>query len=153
MTSQNKYFWRKWPNSSSFLLAVHIFYSYSSSLMKDLPQSGIAHQLILVSRVYLPSSVLCSTSCISAPTAQTQGHWFLKHFCVEYKAGPSDKDLQVNSSSEISHFKTSLQLMSLPVTLSLWIDFEVLKALCFANVEIFTTVVPQISIIFLSPLF
>lgn len=70
MMSQNKYFWRKWPNISSFLLAVHIF-SYSSSLMKDFPQSGIANQLILVSRVYVPSLGLCSTYCISAPTAQT----------------------------------------------------------------------------------
>lgn len=81
MMSQNKYFWRKWPNISSLLLAVHILsYSYSSSLMKTSPR------VALLTNSFLFQEFIYHHRCFVPPIAflllqpKPQCHWFLEHF-------------------------------------------------------------------------
>lgn len=136
------------PSSSTYIILFLFLF-----INEDLPRVALLTNSFLFQE-FIYHHRCCSTYCISAPRQpKPPCHWFWTLPVLNTKLALCQGLLQVNNSSEVSHFKTSLQLISLPVTLSLWIDFEVLKVLCFSNVEIFTTVVPQISIIFLSPLF
>lgn len=117
------------PSSSTYIiLFLFLFINEDTPKVALLTNSFLFQEFIYHHRCFVPPIAF------SAPTAQTPVSLILNTSCIEYKACPSAKDLQANNSSEVSHFKTSLQLISLPVTLSLWIDFEVLKVLCFSNV-------------------